>query len=150
MTLIYKVHNNADFLPAIKEIAHAFASEIDKDLNWPHWSGAIKALIDNNVAEAVVVYDKRGEALGMLIYSIFPDLITSDQSITEIAWSVKKEARGGNLGLKLLDVMIERASFYKAKHINLTHFALDDKVGRFYQRMGFELTEKHYTKKVIH
>jgi RimJ/RimL family protein N-acetyltransferase len=71
-----------------------------------------------------------------------PQLIAS-----EIAWWINEDQRKGGAGAELVD-----AFEYWAKNIAgctmITLTSLDDKVGKFYEKKGYELYERAYMKQL--
>ena len=84
---------------------------------------------------------KSGE--GMLIGITTPALFGPHMLASELAWYVDPEKRGNKVGVELVE-----AFEYWAKNvagcslISLT--AIDDKVGKFYEKRGYKLYEQAY------
>jgi GNAT superfamily N-acetyltransferase len=126
----------------LRAVAHNFAEAINKKIDWKHWHSAVGGLVNNNIADCLVIVHEN-EFVGALIWSYFPDLITAELSATEIGWYVEPLHRG--CGIDLLDKMIEICQSKGVKYVNMTHFT-DSRIGVVYERKGFKKYEISYVK----
>jgi GNAT superfamily N-acetyltransferase len=129
----------------LRGLCQEFSDSVNKNLNWNHWHHAIGGLIDNKISDCLVVKNN-DDYLGMLIWSYFPCLISAELSATEICFYVSDKATG--CGVKLLKKMIDICKEKNVKNINMAHFYNSDRVGMFYEALGFEKSEISYTFKI--
>jgi len=84
---------------------------------------------------------------GMLMGKAVPFLYGPHIMATEIAWYVTPEARGKGIGAKLLE-----GFEYWAKNIAgcsiISMGSIDDKVGEYFKKQGYELSERAYVKEL--
>lgn len=134
-------------MKALQPLCEEFANLAGKELNWKHWHDAVGGLVQNGIASCIAIKDGE-ELVGMLIYSYFPDLITSELSATEVCWYIKKAYRSKGNSKMMLDMMENEAREKGCKFLNMVH--LEDKksavMGRYYRSMGFDKVETSYQK----
>lgn len=87
------------------------------------------------VAEAIA-------PVGMMALSTYLHPMSGERIATEIVWWMDPDARGGRAALKLFAAGEAWAREQGA--VKLQMIAPSDKVGQFYERLGFERIEVHY------
>jgi GNAT superfamily N-acetyltransferase len=98
------------------------------------------------------VYTKENSSkiLGGTMFLETHNFFTGLLGLEEIAWFVKKEHRGGLVGVKILDFVSKYAktSTAKYKYINIYHMdtAQNDALKRFYLNFGFKPGQWQYFK----
>ena len=97
-------------------------------------------LISPNDKSIIFLYDK----IGMLVGTTSPLLFSGPPIATEIAWWVNPEDRGTNVGKELLDAFENWAKYMGCKAVTMS--CLDDRVGKFYEKNGYVLSERAYIK----
>lgn len=125
----------------LEAICREFSNIANKTLDWKHWSNSVGALVNNNIADCLVLVSEK-EIVGVLAWSYFPDLISAELSATEILWYVKPDHRGN--GVNMLDKMIEICKGRDVINVNMAHFYEHDRVGKLYERKGFARHEVSY------
>ena len=102
----------------LKPLCEEFALLAGKELNWKHWHSAVGGLVQNGIASCIAL--KEGEDLqGMLIYSYFPDLISSELSATEMCWYIDPKHRSQSNAQMMLDMMEHEAREKGCKFLNM-------------------------------
>jgi RimJ/RimL family protein N-acetyltransferase len=90
----------------------------------------------------VLVADAGDGVVGMLALTTYQHPLSGDRIATEIVWWVDPEVRGGRAALQLFAAGEAWARAEGATHLQM--IAPSDKVGRFYERLGFAKLETHY------
>lgn len=131
----------------LQPICEAFAAVAKKNLNWKHWLGAVGGLVQNGIADCLVLYHDQ-KICGALIWSYFPDLVSGELCATEALWYVKPKNRGDKGTLLLLDMMEKKAKDKGVKTLSMVSMAClrDNALGAFYERRGFKKAETVYSK----
>lgn len=93
---------------------------------------------------AIFMAEKDGTPVGMFGIAVSPHLMAAELFATEIFWWVEPGARG--LGLKLLRDAEAWAKEQGATVLQL--IAPSERVGRLYERLGFRLIERAYSRAV--
>lgn len=92
--------------------------------------------------KVAILYDD----VAMLLGVATPFLFGTKLCAVEIAWWVDPEYRKSNIGRELLE-----AFEYWAKKVGcelVTMISLDERVGKFYEKNGYVLTEHTYMKEI--
>lgn len=133
----------ADDIPRIVEMGARFI-----DTEYP---GAVRfnaqqigamatALMNGN--GAVFVVETEGRVAGMMAMTTYEHCLSGDLIATEVVWWVEPESRGGRAAFHLF---AEGEKWARAKGATkLQMIAPSDKVGKLYERLGFERIEVHY------
>ena len=93
-------------------------------------------------AGVVFVVEQDGALVGMMALTTYTHPMNGDPIATEIVWWIQPEARGGRAALQLF-----KAGETWARAQGATQFQMiapSDKVGVFYERLGFAKIETHY------
>lgn len=99
-------------------------------------------LVAPNTEKIVIFSDDIGFVIGIAS----PFLFGNEKIATEMGWWVEPEHRKSNVGKELID-----AFEYWAKSTGcslITMMCLDEKVGTYYEKRGYKLTEFTYMKEV--
>lgn len=100
-----------------------------------------KQLIDG-VGVVFVAEHANGDVLGMIALIAVAHPMSGEMVATELVWWIDPEARGGRAALALLAEAEEWAKLQGATRLQM--IAPNDKVCRFYERLGFEKVEVAY------
>ncbi len=103
-------------------------------------NGLIKYMLSGEDPNTVVVLADGGMIAGRLDKFPFGDLLVT----SEVAWWVDPEQRKLGLGKELVDAYEYWAKLKGAKICVMS--ALDDDLGKFYEKKGYELYERAYMK----
>jgi GNAT superfamily N-acetyltransferase len=90
----------------------------------------------------ILVAEGHGNILGMLGYVIHEHFISGEKMVGEVFWWVEPEQRGA--GLKLLDELERVAK--DAGAVKLHMIAPDERLGKLYERFGYEFLETTFQK----
>jgi GNAT superfamily N-acetyltransferase len=90
----------------------------------------------------LLVSERDGRLVGMLGYILFDHFLSGEMVAGEVFWWVEPEHRGA--GVRLLIEAERRARAAGASRMQM--IAPTDKVGQFYQRVGYEYVESAYQK----
>lgn len=93
-------------------------------------------------AGAVLIAEAADGLVGMMALTTYQHPMNGDTIATEIVWWMEPEARGGRAALQLFAAGEAWARTQGATKFQM--IAPSDKVGRFYERIGFERIEVHY------
>lgn len=94
--------------------------------------------------DAVVLLDEEGR--GMIMGMIVPFIYGSARAAVELGWWVNPEARNSGIGRDLLNLFESWAQVRGCKMI--TMIAIDDEIGPYYEKRGYELRERTYMKEL--
>jgi|TARA_R100001163_G_scaffold2519_3_gene3907 predicted acetyltransferase len=134
-------------MKALQSLCEEFAELAGKELSWKHWHSAVGGLVQNGIASCIVIRDDE-DIVGILAYSYFPDLITSELSATEICWYIKPDYRSKDNAQMMLDMMENEAREKGCKFLNMVCLENDRTavMGRYYRSIGFDKVETSYQK----
>lgn len=115
-----------------------------KDVFCKTWSN----LISLGMGIILAAYKGNNQTVGALGAVIVPDLNDGDLVAQEAFWFMSAESRGSFAGARLLRAFEEIAKERGAKRLIMVHLlSLNaDKLGKFYERMGYRATEVNFVK----
>ena len=90
----------------------------------------------------ILLYDD----IGMIVGLVSPFMFGNNRVATELAWWIEPNERGKKAGKELLD-----AFEFWAKKVGcsiVTMMSLDDKIGKYYEKRGYKLSEMSYMKEI--
>lgn len=90
--------------------------------------------------KGLLVSERQEKIIGMLGFIVYSHFISGELVAGEVFWWVEPEHRGE--GIRLLREMEKRARLAGAKHMQMV--APNEKVGHFYQRLGYGFVESAY------
>lgn len=82
--------------------------------------------------------------VGMLVGMAVPMIIGKGFIATELAWWVEPEARKNGIGLELIQAFEFWSKKIGCSLVSMS--ALDDQLGKFYEKNGYALQERAYVK----
>jgi len=131
--------------PDVPRIAEMGARFIDAE--YPHAvrfdAAQLAATTRQLIAHGLVlVAEAAAGVVGMLALTTYPHPLSGDLIATEVVWWMEPEARGGRAALKLFAAGEAWARAQGATQLQM--IAPSDKVGAFYERLGFGKIETHY------
>lgn len=94
--------------------------------------------------DSIVFLDSEGQ--GMILGTIVPFIYGSMQTAVELAWWVNPEARKTGLGRDLMDKFESWARIMGCGAVIMV--SLDDDIGNYYVKRGYELRERTYMKEL--
>lgn len=97
-------------------------------------------------AGTAFVADAGTALVGMLAVATCPHLMSGQTVAMELCWWMEPEVRGGRAALRLIRAAEAWAATRGAFALQLA--APDDRVGAFYERLGYERLEAHYQRRV--
>ena len=105
-------------------------------------------LITLRMGLILVACNGSNEPVGALGAIITPDVNDGEIVAQEAFWFMSPEARGSFAGARLLDAFEKIAQDKGAKRLIMVHLlSLNaDKLGKFYERMGYRATEVNFVK----
>ena len=90
----------------------------------------------------LVSESSEGAVVGMIAMMVYDQPMTNELVATEIAWWMEPEQRGSSAGIRLLKAGEQWARARGARKLQM--IAPTDRVGQFYERLGFQRIEIHY------
>jgi GNAT superfamily N-acetyltransferase len=97
-------------------------------------------------AAAGFIAEQDGQAVGMFGVFSFVHPIIGDVIASELCWWIEPEARGSRIGLELLRAAEDWAKARAAVWMEM--IAPNERVGQFYERLGYARTDVHYLKRL--
>jgi GNAT superfamily N-acetyltransferase len=95
---------------------------------------------------ALLLVSERDEVDGMIGMMIYDHPLSGQRMSMEAFWWMRPEARSGLAGVRLLRKAEE---WVRSKGVKWMHMiAPDERVGKFYTRLGYEPVETHFYKRV--
>lgn len=94
--------------------------------------------------DSIVFLDTEGR--GMLMGTIVPFIYGSKQVAVELGWWVDPEARNAGVGRELIERFELWAKIMGCELI--TMISIDDQIGLYYEKRGYELRERTYMKEL--
>lgn len=140
-----RVARPSDFAQ-VKELALEFiktTEHIVKYYDEDYLDALLNSMLTAPPQTDIILVSDNGFLAGKAVPFSFGPLIVA----TEVGWYVRPEARGEGVGEELL-----LAFEYWAKNVAgcrlINMGSLDDKVGEYFKRKGYELTERAYIKEL--
>lgn len=105
-------------------------------------------LLEHGIGVIFVLFDNAGEVRGAIGGMKSGDLYSGEPYSQELFWFVEHEHRGS--GLRLYFEFEKWSRDKDCRSIRMVHLAdsMAEKLNRVYIRLGFELMESHYGKKL--
>ncbi len=99
--------------------------------------------------EIVLFVAEDGDKLvGMLVGVVNESLFSNDKIASELAWFVEREYRGTSVALRLLAEFEKWAKLQGCSFIAMIDLHRVNNLENMYNKLGYELAEKTYMKKV--
>lgn len=147
MTLIRDIA--CDEVPLLLDGARSFFAEgkLMGELNPVSFVAGWRQLLAGGTGLLLGVFEGR-QLLGAIGGIVYPDFPTGDLVAQEAFWFMLPETRGR--GIRLLRAYEMRCALRGAKRLMMIHLAglNDEAMGKLYQRMGYSLIEKIYSKTI--
>lgn len=131
------------------DIIVSMAMKFISESNYKNYGNeiALRALVERvlnapDEDSIVLLYEDKGMIAGITSQFLFGTF----KSATELAWWIDPEHRKSRLGSELLE-----AFEYWAKKVGcklITMISIDDNVGKYYEKKGYVLQERTYTKEL--
>lgn len=129
--------------------ARVFFAEgaIPGTLNEEHFVTQIQQFMDAGIGLFIAAIDD-GQVRGAIGGVAYPDFATGDLTAVELFWFVGPEYR--MVGVKLLIAFERLAKDRGCKRIHMVHLVnySADKLDQFFERRGYRLTEKAFTREL--
>lgn len=122
-------------------------SEYPFSIDYMKMRDSFNEIVGNNDYK-IFLYDGPSKPVGMLIAGVATTPFSSDRVGTELAWYVDKEYRGKAGAIKLIKEYEEWAKERQCKFITLSCIPKLNDLDVVYNRLGYELTEKSYVKRL--
>jgi len=109
-----------------------------------HIDRVSRTLLEHGV---IVLAERHGIAVGMIAGLVYPDLMTTLITISELWWWVDEDVRGTGIA----EVLLERFELWGREHgatraqIGSRHRVLD----RYYKRFGYAPIERIFVKELV-
>lgn len=98
--------------------------------------------------DTTFILEDNNKIVGLLSGTIVHLPLSNEKVYHEAIWFVKKAYRVGGIKLyKALEKYCKEQGINKIIMVSMSN-SKEDKLGKFYHRLGFELLEKHYIKNV--
>ena len=124
------------------ELAYKFSTEAyGKWMDPGHLMSLVIQLIQNPERVLLLYEDK-----GFLAGTTHSFLLGPQKMAAELGWYVKPESRGEQIGKSLIESFEDWARIMECKLIVM--ISLDDKVGEYYKKNGYDLYERTYMKEL--
>jgi GNAT superfamily N-acetyltransferase len=94
----------------------------------------------------ILVAEEDGEAVGMLVFYLFPHFFSGEPMAGEIVWWVEPERRAGSTGLRLLREAERLAR--EAGSTKMQMIAPNERIGALYEKLGYRRVETTYQKEL--
>lgn len=109
-----------------------------------------RALIEIGLGFILAAYKGNNQAVGALGAVMAPDLNDGQLVSQETFWFMSADSRGSLMSTRLLRAFEEKAREKGVKRISMVHLlSLNaDKLGKFYERMGYRALEVHFMKEL--
>lgn len=93
-----------------------------------------------------LIAEDDGRPVGMFGVFCFDHPITGQKAAAELCWWMEPEARGGRAAVQMLRLSEAWARDEGAQVLEM--IAPSERVGKFYERVGYERTDVHYLKRL--
>jgi hypothetical protein len=103
----------------------------------------------SNPEGVIFVSEVGGEVVGFLAGAIQPSIISHTKIAIELAWFVNKRARGAAMAIKLVESFEGWAEDNGAEWVTMSDIPSISDLAPLYSKLGYSLTEKAYSKRVI-
>lgn len=125
----------------VKESKYPF--RVDWELLLSNFLLAIK-----NPDFCVLVLEKEGQLVGMLVGGVAQPLFSKDRVATELAWFIEKPFRNAKDSLKMLKLYEEWAGDRECRFVTMIDIETLQDLTNLYERKGYKLIEKTFVKEV--
>jgi len=95
-----------------------------------------------NEEGVILIYENHG----MLVATVTPFLFGKLKIAADIAWWIDPEHRGQKAGGELMEAFEYWAKLVGCNFVSMA--SLDDSVGKYYEKKGYVLQERAYTKEI--
>ena len=92
----------------------------------------------------LVVRSETHDPIGMVGAFVYAHPLSGERTVSEMVWWVDPDWRGSSVGTRLLHGLEAWAADQGATRLEM--IAPSDRVGAFYERLGFQRVETHYWK----
>lgn len=129
-------------------LARGFSKEAPAMHKWDKdkTEAMLKTCLDND-ATTILVMDQEGEVVGGLVGVVQPLFMSQTVVASELAWFVDPAHRGKG-AIKLVKAFEVWAKQMGADYTTMADIRGIADLSKLYERMGYELTEAAYSKKV--
>jgi GNAT superfamily N-acetyltransferase len=136
-------------VPTIVEMAEQFVRETPYAslivLSAPHVAGLAERLIVDPEGALFVAEDRGGAVVGMMALKAFDHPMSNLKTVTELVWWVDPHYRG-SVGVRLLHAAETWAKDVGARILQMV--APNERVGQFYERVGYTAVEQTFQKRI--
>ena len=95
-----------------------------------------------------LLLENNGQVVGLISGKVIRLPLDTEWVYHEAVWYVRKQYRSGGIKLyKALEKYCKEQGIKKIIMVSMSN-SKDDKLGRFYNRLGFQMMEKHYIKNI--
>lgn len=141
-------------VPRLRRLLKMFARATDlqaqfgTSVDFNHFVETVQQLMAKGIGGGVVALDE-GQVIGVIAYTLSPNLFTADLTAAELIWYVDPRFRN-TVGIRLFKEFEHTVRERGAKHLTMVHLenSMPDKLKNYYERQGYALVETHYTKAV--
>lgn len=141
--MIKVAETKADFRTVVDlAMKFAAASPYAKYVELEAMQKMVVACMNND--DSVVLLDEEGR--GMLMATIVPFIYGSKRVAIELGWWVNPEDRNSGIGRDLIN-LFESWALVRGCQL-ITMISIDDQMGPYYEKRGYELRERTYMKEL--
>lgn len=128
---------------SLKEMSMSFIETTSYDFDEETIDNLLKVFLTSSNNEKIILFE---EGKGFLAGMAVPFIFSKGYVATEIAWWVSPEERKNGVG----DALLNAFEFWANKIgcSSVVMVALDDYLGEFYKKKGYELLERAYIKRI--
>ena len=124
-------------------------AKLPYELNVKHWIATWGAFLNSGIGMIIVSVDGDDLPIGAIGAHPHTDPNDGSKCNSEAFWFVLPEHRNGRVGIDLLKALEGWSVLHSCKRISMVHFvALNPRLAKIYERMGYVATEIHYIKKL--
>jgi len=130
-------------------LCREFIKEVGPPLKFD--KGKIETFLTNAILSdvwIVLVMESEGEVTGLLVGVVSEHPFLPMVMASELGWFVSREKRGSIEAIKLIKHFEQWAKNIGANLISLTDEAKLNDISKIYQRLGYNLMERTYTKDI--
>jgi len=130
-----------------KRLSFMFAEEAGQDFDWNHFQNSWLEFTEIGFAHTIGHF-KEEALVGMIGFTVTPDMFSGKLSAGEIFLYVDKEHRSSRIGVSLLKAFEDKASELCCTEVVIAHFnhLNAEKLKSIYKRLDYKNTEDMYRK----
>ena len=138
-------------ITGMRRLIRKFGSEcsmlsiFETRLDMHHFQKTLNLLFEKGMASGVVA-EAEGRVIGVLLYTVSPNLFTGEDTAHEVVWFVDPEYRDRSVGARLYSRGLKQVKASGCTYMVMVHLetSMPEELKSFYLRQGYTFMESTY------